>query len=428
MGTRDPSKAWGRGARGGFMRAFLVLLGLVLHATGQKNVVEVETMIPGVYTAPGIMQSKDSDCGSEDMDSPDPNADAMPHANKPFPELGALDTVELGKMMNTGGKAGKTAPKDRLHPHSHLTSKQQVPYTPAESTTAQRRPCNLDEAIATVRLVVADYEEERDAAFSTARFNASLESARKAVEAAGSAVEALERARVANETIYAHMAVLDAKGKLMYEKTIIKADLLETEGMVKAPLVVELGKIYIETAATLKSKNAALESFSSLANKSESDNKRTIDLYNKLLSNLKQQEAVKLGHVHQLLTPIQPDLNQTDAEINRLRSDIAVMQAEVQQLLPVALSYTQDNVLAARGILADTTAHYTSLREANKENMDAYGQRVLYRSTTEQMLMNLNSTLADILVPEEFHDQHAINWPEMMSAPELKPVAPRRGF
>ena len=79
---------------------------------------------------------------------------------------------------------------------------------------------------------------------------------------------------------------------------------METEGTIKLPLVEALGKIHVEEASTLLNKQAAMEDFAK-PNKTEYDNKRTINLYNKLLTNLKQQEAAQLNQTHELLTQLQ---------------------------------------------------------------------------------------------------------------------------
>lgn len=365
--------------------ALVVLLSL-LHADAQEDGALMGKQVS--YAGPSIVSGKESDCGSLTMGA----------------EVGALGADELEEAMNAAEDSA-VVPTERLYPHDHLVAAQQIPYAPAETTVAaQRRPCNLDEAITTVRAVVSDSEEEstRDATFTSTVFNASIAAAAAAVEAAESAVDALERARVANSTIYAHLAVLDAKAKLMHEKMSIKARLMETEGTIKLPLVEALGKIHVEEASTLLNKQAAMEDFAK-PNKTEYDNKRTIDLYNKLLTNLKQQEAAQLNQTHELLTQIQLEMDQIDVDMDRLRVDVDAVQAQVQKLLPVALVYSPPTMQAARTIMADAKAHYSSLLNTYKDNVEAHAKRESYRSSAKEMLEGLNTTVTVLLVPKEFH-------------------------
>merc|ERR1712048_481144 len=153
-------------------------MAVITVAAGQDRQEEL-MMTPQTYKC-----SPDSDCGV-DMSTADPEADAMPHKEAPFPELASLSPDQLRDRMNFG-RGGQRVSSDRLFPNTGLDDNQQIPYEAPDHIPAMRRPCNLDKVLELLASIVQEYRDEA--------------------------------AKVANETLFQLQSIIMSKATLIHDQ------------------------------------------------------------------------------------------------------------------------------------------------------------------------------------------------------------------
>lgn len=344
---------------------------------------------------------KDSDCGV-DMSTDDPAADAMPHKEAPFPELEALSPEDLRDRMNFGHGGHKVA-ADRLFPDGGLDDSQQIPYEAPDHIPAMRRPCNLDRVLDLLASIAQDYSDENshDAAFSTTSFNATLSTAKKAHQSAKEAVAEQEAARVANDTLFQLQAIVVSKATLIHDKMLTQADLIADDARLKRPIVQALGRIQAELMAALAEKQQSLDEFSTPPPRSQADRIRTLELHSKLIDNLRNQEDLQNKLAHDVLVPVQLNLNQTEQQLGRLEEELVRLQAEIDTLLPVAQTYSAEALASAHAVEADTGAHLSALVSAFEENLEENQKRAADRAANQETLRSMAAIIADVQMPRD---------------------------
>jgi len=374
----------------------------VHHCHTQRNEKEeTETMVPVAYRC-------GKDCG-EDMGSIDPDADSMPHTFAPH--IANATAKDMEKHMNANSKNANSknaVPPLRFFPDQGLTEKQQIPYEAPGHIPAMRRPCNLDDVLKMLQQIKDDYRlaSTEDSKFTTSGIVSDIAAAKEAYESAHATVLDLQRGKQDRETIQTHLATLEAKADLIKHTIMTKADLVEQEGKLKAPIVKTLNRIHVETRQTMALKQAALADFQNAPLKSEAEKTEVIQLYNKLLSNLKEQEVTAQKGSHDLLTPLQLDISQSDVQIDRLNTEVSEIEAEITRLMPTAQTYSSLAMSAAVAIEADAEAHYKSIVDAHQEYLRAHAKRDESKNENELRIEHMIASVRDVMMPQDPKDEY----------------------
>merc|ERR1712110_1269892 len=140
------------------------------------------------------------------------------------------------------------------------------------------------------------------------------------------------------------------------------AELVKEVGMLKTPVMKQIGRTNVILKDAVKAKKTILNDFGTQPSLSDAEKTQVVDTYNQLLVNLQQQVALLQKEADQLLTPIQLNVNQTVNDIARLNTEIAELHRQTDALLYLADQFNPEAMTAARTIEEDTAANYASLQ------------------------------------------------------------------